>query len=422
MINLKNEKSFCILPWKHSFVNLGGEHQVCCTSEEFNNNIRNEKGDILNIKDNLSQEQIMNSSYMKNIRREMLNGVLPDICKRCSLTEKTGGVSRREIENSASMDIIPRALETTSDDGKIVIELESADYRLANICNLSCRMCNPRASSKWLPIYESLSKNLKTMNDSVLNLYSYKDWSKSDSLHFDFINKVKSLKRLHFGGGEPLYNKEMTKLLKYCVEQNYAKNIELSYNTNLTFLSDEIMELWKEFKNVKLLVSIDGYADLNHYIRYPSNWGDIDKYLCLIDQSYKELNISEVIISTTVQMNNILHLDKLFKYVEKFNFIKQEIHLVPLYFPTYLMISNLPKSLKYLASLKLDYLEKMLIEKKYSENAINNLKQIKSTLNVFHADSFEVGFNKFLQFSIEYDSKMGLNQKSVNPEFHTFYK
>lgn len=28
--------SFCVLPWLHRFVNLGGEVQLCCVAEEFN--------------------------------------------------------------------------------------------------------------------------------------------------------------------------------------------------------------------------------------------------------------------------------------------------------------------------------------------------------------------------------------------------
>ncbi len=96
----KCDKSFCVLPWIHSFVNLGGHYQVCCTGEEFNNFIRDENGEKFNIVDKPSLDSIMNSQYMKDFRLKLLSGELPRECMRCKITENSGGVSRRQIENN----------------------------------------------------------------------------------------------------------------------------------------------------------------------------------------------------------------------------------------------------------------------------------------------------------------------------------
>ena len=36
-------------------------------------------------------------------------------------------------------------------------------------------------------------------------------------------------------------------------------------------------EDWKKFKKVILVASIDGYKDINEYIRFPSKWSAIEK-------------------------------------------------------------------------------------------------------------------------------------------------
>jgi hypothetical protein len=136
--------SFCVLPWMQSFINLGGEYQVCCTGEEFNNYILDENGKRMNVADNLSEKDVMNSKYMKDFRLQLLMGEKPKECTRCILTENVGGVSRRNIENDQYQDMIEGLIDSTSEDGEIEPRIVHSDYRLGNVCNLECRMCGPR--------------------------------------------------------------------------------------------------------------------------------------------------------------------------------------------------------------------------------------------------------------------------------------
>src|SRR5665647_18888 len=204
-------KTFCALAWVHSFVNIGGEYQVCCTADEFSPGIDNGDGKVLNIKDNPSLEQVMNSSYMKEMRAKMMNGQWSSACLRCLEGEKMGGTSRRQIENDRYAHMIPSLIKATHHDFSIPLEIKYADYRLANLCNLQCRMCNPRSSTMWLKDWN----NIKNPNSgeifpqkSMSEFASY-DWIDSPYLLEELKSKVRSLDTLHFAGGEPLVTKQM---------------------------------------------------------------------------------------------------------------------------------------------------------------------------------------------------------------------
>src|SRR6476620_2930134 len=132
----KAKKTFCPLAWNHSFVNQDGSFQVCCTSEEFDNFIRDENNNPIYITDGKSADEIMNTEFMKKLRLKMLNGQWPELCKRCLLTEKMGSHSRRNVEINNYEGQIEELITSTKEDGSIEKKVSSADYRLGNLCNL----------------------------------------------------------------------------------------------------------------------------------------------------------------------------------------------------------------------------------------------------------------------------------------------
>ena len=85
--------------------------------------------------------------------------------------------------------------------------------------------------------------------------------------------------------------------------------------TNMTLLPKDVAELWPLFKSVTLRCSIDGYGPLNEYIRRPSKWRDIDRHLHTLDAHFRDWNLRRVTINTTVQVYNVLDLDKLYAYL-----------------------------------------------------------------------------------------------------------
>ena len=334
---------------------MNGRIQVCCSSEEYPNSIRRDDGLPFKITDHASDEEIMNSKFMKDLRLQMLKEEWPSFCKRCQLTEATGGVSRRLSENERFEKELSSLIKKTETDGTIPVEVKSVDMRLGNICNLACRMCNPRSSSAWIKDWLKVDQHHFVVSEEEFTSFSHFDWFKSEKLFENFKSQVSSIKYLHFAGGEPLFVPEMLRFLEICVDSGHSKSIELSYNTNITVIPEKLKTLWPKFKGVKLLCSIDAYGERNDFIRYPSKWDTIHQNLKDLDVHFKEYGLKEVLIAATVQVYNILKLEELVTYLfENFKHITPIPHFVDLHVPNYYNTQILPLDLKLKAKSQLE--------------------------------------------------------------------
>ena len=349
-----SEKTFCVLPWIHSFVNSNGNYQICCTAEEHHPGIPDNNNNLYNIKNRPSPEEIMNSAFMNKARKDMLNGVWNKACTRCLVTESTAGTSRRMIENLHYNHLVPELIKQTNEDGSLKkIKFKSIDYRLGNLCNLECRMCGPHSSNKWIKDWNSVKPESEQMSpERRIEVENY-DWIEKDYLLTEFKEKLIDAEHLHFAGGEPLFTPQMATMLKYCIDLGVAQNIILTYNTNATKLPMPVLELWKQFKGIRLLCSIDGFGKVNEYIRYPSKWDVIDKNLTFLDDNFEAYKIQEIILSCTVQIYNVLALTDLYNYLKKFKNIIPALNLVNLHYPEYLLAKLLPTEAKQLATMRL---------------------------------------------------------------------
>jgi organic radical activating enzyme len=410
--------SFCVLPWIHSFVNSNGNYQVCCTSEEHHLAITDDNGNFFNIKNRPTQLEIMNSKFMKNLRKDMLESKWNKICTRCLVGELTDGVSRRQIENKNFQNIIEEIKSNTTEDGSIQnVKYKSIDYRLGNLCNLQCRMCGPHSSSAWIKDWNKIKpKDGKLDKRRNLKIENY-DWIEKDYLLEEFQNKLEHCEYLHFAGGEPLITPQMSKMLKYCIDKNFSKNIELTYNTNLTKLPESVLELWKYFKGVKLLCSVDGFNKVNDYIRHPSKWEVFDRNLTFLDSNAEKYNIKEILLSTTVQIYNILDLPNLYEYIKKFKVVIPALNLVNLHHPRYLQTTVLPENVKIIAKICLEdyYVNlKSNLPDHYMYLADNLLQAINFMNNQENKDQLKI----FFEINERMDQLKGVSLKEEIPELY----
>ena len=156
------------------------------------------------------------------------------------------------------------------------------------------------------------------------------------------------------------------------VESGYSKNCILRYNSNGTEITDSMIELWSNFKLVKFNFSIDAYGLKNDYIRYPSQWSQIESNLRKLDATPDNIVVN---IACAVQLLNIKYLDELVDWKMSQDFKKVNtksygagligLHLV--YLPSYLNIRVLPEKEKELVTERLH----KLIEK-YSTPVFDN--------------------------------------------------
>ncbi|MFI5360477.1 MAG: twitch domain-containing radical SAM protein [Elusimicrobiota bacterium] len=412
---------FCALAWLHRFTNVKGQIQVCCTSEEWDNDIRRRDGSPMNIGEGRSDEEILNSAFMKNVRLQMLSGRWPDFCRRCLVTEQTGGTSRRRQENEHFRGEIPGLLAGTEVDGGIPVRVLSADYRLGNLCNLACRMCNPNSSSTWARTWLPGEPGVRPAPPGHGARRDPYDWYRNPVFLERFKEQAPSLKHLHFAGGEPLIVPEMLALLRRCVEDGVAGNIELTYNTNITKIPAELKTLWPRFRAVRLFCSVDAFGALNEYIRPPSSWKTIDRNLRDLDSHFVSYGLAEVLIMTTVQAYNVLRLDELYDYLfENMSHVGQLPHLIDLHHPRHYRSQVLPTPLKNRARAKLEGLmdrtRARIASGGIRSECAKTLETLRSSINFLDLEDRQAEIPELLRAVRSKDALSGQDFRRVLPE------
>lgn len=346
-------KTFCALPWMHLFVDNMGEHYPCCWGLETSHKNCNESGEPFYIHDSDALNSAWNSPYMRDIRLKMLRGERPQPCTRCFRTEEMGMTSYRYWSNLRFAEVAQKNVQSTQSDGTSELTLYSFDIRLGNQCNLRCQMCHPMASKGLVEDFKRLG-----MSQQDANRYLECDWFEQPEFWDLFRRHSSSIKSLNFAGGEPFLIKQHFSFLEELVKSDVAQQVDLTYNTNFTVLPQELLELWKRFKQVEVMISIDGLSEVNRYIRFPSNWEQIQKNIRFIHDNMSEYHVKHINFHTTVQVYNIFTLTDVTDFLLEQYPNSSLLVWAPLVSPQELSIQVLPASVKQALTAKLNtYLE-----------------------------------------------------------------
>jgi sulfatase maturation enzyme AslB (radical SAM superfamily) len=216
-----------------------------------------------------------------------LEGKRVSPCTRCYKIEDAGGISFRQRNNDEWQEKI----------GHIVSpELSYYDIRNDNLCNLACRICHPGASSQ-------LEKEYKKLN-----------WPIEPTTRFNKMSEIvnyNTVRSMQIAGGEPTLMPEFKLFLEKAIAKNKT-DIDLKIITNGTNLNKEYISLLSNFKNIEFGVSLDGYDQINKYIRWPTNWQtltqNIDKMFDLTDN---------VFFCVCVNIWNVANLSQLIGFLEE---------------------------------------------------------------------------------------------------------
>lgn len=357
------KNTFCPLPWIHLATRPNGDVRVCCTANASGAGIEDNKeiglvkkdGIIMNLREH-TVEEVWNSEYMRNIRLQMLNGVVPTSCRKCFDEEAKGIKSKRNWETEVWSERlnIDNIVSQTSEDGSVPANIPYFDLRLGNVCNLKCMMCSPHDSSSWIKDWKLQYPKYKLTElkqDQEWNSKFDYTWYKKGSFIDSIKSQAKNIKELYFAGGEPLMIPEHYSILQFMIDEGHARNCVLRYNSNGTEISDRLLEMWEHFKQVKFNFSVDAIEDKNEYIRYPSKWKSVVNNIKLLDESSDNVIVN---LACAVQVLNISSISELAQWKIDQNFKKINVppygagliglHLV--YLPSYLNIRVLPKDIK----------------------------------------------------------------------------
>ena len=328
--------TFCILPWIHLSTRPDGSMRVCCTANASSVGatndkvhggrvgiVRTEDGRPANL-NNSDLDSSWNNTYMRSVRKMMMNGEKPASCLKCYKEEAAGHRSKRQWETDYwikdGIDIEQLKRETY-EDGSTDSKLRYIDIRMGTKCQLACVMCSPHDSSGWVKDWKALHPKIEneTLKETMVWANKGKEFDASYNWHKDnpvfweqFWKQIPYIRQLYFAGGESTVIEEHYEILDKVIEMGYAHQIEVRYNSNCIELPDRLLEQWKHFQKVRMHYSVDSIGAMNDYIRYPSEWEHNLKQFKRLDTMTS--NNVEVTIACAVNALNIYYIPDFLKW------------------------------------------------------------------------------------------------------------
>lgn len=302
MSDLQNNKSICAALWTHFMVKPDGKIKPCCRfktfaeehTDDFNNMHLNSFEDV---------EDIFNSSAFNKIRKKMLAGEKLQGCEKCYFEEhRGGGYSMRKLLNE-EYDI-----ETLK--AKDQYHLRYLETTFGNYCNLGCRTCNGGLSTTW----QNDEKELQS-------LVNFRETDQYERVNVNFSWKSKDfiqVESIKFTGGEPMLHPDFPNFLDTVISSGSAHKIKLDIFTNTSWSpKDKLIDRLSKFKQTNICASIDGYGQVNDYVRHNSSWEAVDQSLKTWLQYEKEHNNITIALNPTMNAYNVLSIPKLTEYFLK---------------------------------------------------------------------------------------------------------
>ena len=331
----------CILPWVSIETSPVGTARPCCLAKD---EITYTDSDGVEQKYDLKShtlEEIYHSQYMQLLRRDFLYGQKPETCQRCWDEEAAGRVSKRM--NSRIR--LKEHYDSVDWNNLNPDQLWFIDLKLGNICNLKCRICGSWSSSKWaqeevhyaVRNHEIAGKEYDKKTHLAYTFLKEGAWPRESEVFWDNLKTLlPNIKYFEFTGGEPFLIEQHFELLRYAVENDYAKNIEIHYNTNGTVFPD-CYDIWSHFKHVEIAFSIDNVSHRFEYERYGANWDEVE------DNLVKFTGLKSSKLSTqlcvTLNIQNVYYLPEICDWISTQDF--DSIYFNMLHDPWHMCISKM---------------------------------------------------------------------------------
>ena len=382
--------------------------------------------------------EALNADLMKQVRKNMLQGIWSEECGRCKSEEESGLNSRRQYEMQNWDFTIEDAKLATQSDGTITSNnLKYYDLRFGNLCNLACRMCGPTDSHTWYKQwvdYHGTNKYDDTHGTVILiknenGRYETKDydWHNSEIFWEQIENNIKNIEHVYMAGGEPMMIERHYEFLQKCIDLGHSKQMVVEYNTNMTNLPNRVLDMWTEFKQVRVGASIDGFGDVLEYQRWPIKWSQAYKNLQKLDE-YAQKNDNIIAwLACTVTAYNVFHIPEFmwWKITEsKFKKINSSkgrpiiTHHVA-HGPKRMNVRILPKEVKIdLQKHYLEWIDKFEKDPYILDHVKKNARStLESILKYTLAEDFSDKLPEFIRFTKYLDRERNQSLENLFPVF-----
>jgi len=228
------------------FLDTDGGIRTCCAGKFNLGNINEESLPMIFAKkEYIEAKQIMDS------------GSLPEYCDNCKYQES---VAKDSSQWRYYKEHIP---------ANGVKKLRHIDVRWSNVCNLSCRYCDPRASSQWQKLLNIPLENVnRGYHESI----------------FTYIEEnLDTLEGIFLLGGEPLMQKQNERLFEMV---NADTRIDIVTNMSTVLENNKIYNLLKGKKNVNWSISFENIGDRFEYVRHGASWDRLLQNICTLEDDF----------------------------------------------------------------------------------------------------------------------------------------
>jgi sulfatase maturation enzyme AslB (radical SAM superfamily) len=300
---MSTQSNYCALPFRGMQIDCDGEIKPCCVYKP-------------HVDSSITQYHISNydqwhANSLGAIQTHVINNTVDPGCSSC-----------------LSPTALPHPMRTFANNFFKQTTQASAtpewlDIRFGNFCNLKCMMCTPDSSSQ---IEQEYNNNNRAYN--ALDIKYHADWKKFDINHnwwddrqtFDRVVAIVNRARyVNFSGGEPLIVPQLFDLL-----DAIDPSCIVTFNTNLTRVTDRALTALSKLKHVTLQVSLDGIGAHQEYIRWNSKWPELDRNICTV----LALPNVNVIFSYLLQHTSVYTWPALWNYLVPFG---RKISIMPVY-------------------------------------------------------------------------------------------
>ena len=194
-------------------------------------------------------------------KKQWANEDFEKTCKLCITAEQSGMYSYRQ----ASFDQI-----TTKQD-----KFEFLTIAVNKKCNLACPSCDSHSSSFWHQ--ENKRHNVReSIVISQLHKEDHQGVITEKFLSTLLTQDLSHITYVKFGGGEPLMSDTHEQILNLLP---HPENVTVQYTSNFSIMpANRIFKLWKKFKLVKWIASLDGVDDQFEFLRWPYKWKNLEKF------------------------------------------------------------------------------------------------------------------------------------------------
>ena len=368
-----NSTTFCARPYRSRVITNSGYVRPCC---------------------HFRSESSLTEEDFRVLQSDLARGIKRRECNECWQKEEMGlDYTLRDSNQNQPLD-----------------EINNLEINLSNLCNMKCRMCGPDSSNKWIDEHVHLFENTPVGEFRADEGRGLQGAFKSDGdlvAYLDSLN-LSCLKNLKVAGGEPFMHRQFLTLLRYFVDRENT-DFEFMILTNGSIVTDEFLDLLKQFKNVKYSLSLEATGRLYEYIRSGRQF-TFEQIQRNFDRIKSETDF-RMLTNCATSAHSIYGIGELLIWaLENLEDAHTNFHSYPVFVPDYLSPSVIPP---YFRERAWNHSKKILEAK----GRLNEWTE----MNFYRLSQYDLPFNEklfqnFLTFTRETDKYRGENFAEVVPD------